>query len=633
MMKEDDDGKKQYERGKTTISLAQALLDDLAAKGCVDRELEDKDDKAKSFEQRLGDDLDAKGCIGRASGEENNKAKSSTGALHDVLAAKGHVVRSATLGDIVRVARAVGNSEEAEGNNESSHFWRRHGAPSRRRGQNKTRIGLNPGDPSPGAYQVRGPRRGDPSRPELTITGAETGTGLTAEVTPVDSTDTASQQEPDQKQYSKRKFIFLLLGVLALIAIALGVSFALISSNNVASPASSPMTTNPCDFTNQEQPNVHAQCSCYGSVKVLSNDALVKYHALQADLGLTLPSPNVTSCKPDTLALLLVATTSNSPVSDELLINRYVLNLLFLSMNGEKWEHKDGWLASDDSCSCCFYGVTCEGDSVVGINLASNRIRGSLRSELCRLTSLNLLDLSRNVVTGSIPSDFGCFANLTALALGSNKMNGTVPSELGSLSKLTALQLFSNSLHGELPHEIWRLTDLQTFAVSGNQLEGKLPSDLEKFTKLVVFQVENNALFFNGTLPLWQVSTLTNLGVLDQMGITGTIPAHQLGRMTSLVSLSLKKNFLKGTLPSEVGLLTHLVELSVEANQLTGTIPTELGACSKLTLVYIGANNFTGSVPSELCAVRKFATLGIFVAPCKSKVSCSVPDCCTGCTD
>ena len=42
--------------------------------------------------------------------------------------------------------------------------------------------------------------------------------------------------------------------------------------------------------------------------------------------------------------------------------------------------------------------------------------------------------------------------------------------------------------------------------------------------------------------------------------------------------LRLDKNFLNGTIPTELGLLSNLEELDLESNQLTGTIPTSLAS-------------------------------------------------------
>ncbi len=159
------------------------------------------------------------------------------------------------------------------------------------------------------------------------------------EVQPANSTVDVKEEE---EFHPLRKYMFLSFGILSLVAIALGVGFGLAASSLGGSPTPAPAgVASFCDFTDQVQPDVREQCSCSGTVSVISNDTMVRYNSLQTGLGLALP--NMTSCQPETLSLLLLATASNTSVSNEVLINRYVLNLLYLSMVGGKWVKR--WMA------------------------------------------------------------------------------------------------------------------------------------------------------------------------------------------------------------------------------------------------------------------------------------------------
>ncbi|KAE8717501.1 putative LRR receptor-like serine/threonine-protein kinase [Hibiscus syriacus] len=70
--------------------------------------------------------------------------------------------------------------------------------------------------------------------------------------------------------------------------------------------------------------------------------------------------------------------------------------------------------------------------------------------------------------------------------------------------------------------------------------------------------------------------------------------APEIGRITYLQELTLRKNNLIGTIPEELGLLNFFELLDLGMNHLTGIIPPELG---NLTSV---SNGLTGSLPSEL---------------------------------
>ena len=119
-----------------------------------------------------------------------------------------------------------------------------------------------------------------------------------------------------------------------------------------------------------------------------------------------------------------------------------------------------------DPCGVPWRGVTCDGGSVVSLDMAmGNRYSGTLPTQiglLSRLTSLNLFDCA---FSGTLPTQLGSLTRLTFLDLGYDSFNGVVPTELGSLSLLTFLHLGRNSFSGALPTELGRLTSVSQFYV------------------------------------------------------------------------------------------------------------------------------------------------------------------------
>ena len=66
-------------------------------------------------------------------------------------------------------------------------------------------------------------------------------------------------------------------------------------------------------------------------------------------------------------------------------------------------------------------------------------------------------------------------------------------------------------------------------------------------------------------------------------------------------SISLSKERLQGTLPTELGALAHLTSLDVNENAgLSGTLPTELAAAPKLTHLYAFGAHLSGTLPLAL---------------------------------
>ena len=95
--------------------------------------------------------------------------------------------------------------------------------------------------------------------------------------------------------------------------------------------------------------------------------------------------------------------------------------------------------------------------------------------------------------------------------------------------------------------------------------------------------------------PNWRDSS--NWGSDAPLGAWHGVTTDTNGRVTRL---SLSKNNLTGTLPSELGDLDELTVLALADNKLTGPIPTTLGNLVHLTLLILWDNELTGPIPAAL---------------------------------
>ena len=93
-------------------------------------------------------------------------------------------------------------------------------------------------------------------------------------------------------------------------------------------------------------------------------------------------------------------------------------------------------------------------------------------------------------------------------------------------------------------------------------------------------------------------SRVTGLS-LNRNNLSGTIPT-ELGNLTNLTQLDLEENQLSGTIPTDLGNLTNLERLWLHANQLSGTIPTELGNLVLRQSLSLYRNSLSGTIPTEL---------------------------------
>ena len=129
---------------------------------------------------------------------------------------------------------------------------------------------------------------------------------------------------------------------------------------------------------------------------------------------------------------------------------RAALVALYNATDGPNWTRNTGWNTTAPVGD--WYGVTTnDSGSVTALYLSSNRLSGSIPTELGNLTNLTHLNLSDNRLSGSIPTELGNLTNLTRLGLSSNSLSGSIPTEIGNLTNLTLLDLSRNSLSGCVP--------------------------------------------------------------------------------------------------------------------------------------------------------------------------------------
>lgn len=142
------------------------------------------------------------------------------------------------------------------------------------------------------------------------------------------------------------------------------------------------------------------------------------------------------------------------------------LETLYLETQGYAWNNKEYWLASDSPCE--WFGVGCENDTVVSLNLSDNNLAGQLPDALGNLTGLENLDLSNNLLTGPLPLAVAQVAAQTnTCTLTNNTDSFCIPDEdsFAALGKNPLCQLpLSNAC--KMPEEAL-LSDVTATAVNG----------------------------------------------------------------------------------------------------------------------------------------------------------------------
>ncbi|EEF44487.1 lrr receptor-linked protein kinase, putative [Ricinus communis] len=155
-----------------------------------------------------------------------------------------------------------------------------------------------------------------------------------------------------------------------------------------------------------------------------------------------------------------------------------------------------GWVASGgDPCGELWQGVACEASDITSIDLSSNRIGGSIPSNL-PVTMQNFF-LAANNFTGSIPDSISSLTLLTAMSLNNNFLSGEIPDSFQFLAGLINLDLSSNNFSGQLPPSFENLIHLTTLRLQENQLSGTL--NVLEDLPLKDLNIENN--LFSGPIP------------------------------------------------------------------------------------------------------------------------------------
>ncbi|XP_050205204.1 protein BRASSINOSTEROID INSENSITIVE 1 [Mercurialis annua] len=262
---------------------------------------------------------------------------------------------------------------------------------------------------------------------------------------------------------------------------------------------------------------------------------------------------------------------------------------------------------------------------LVGLDLSSNNLSGSVPSSfsactsleifdisvnkfsgelpidtVLKMSSLKILDFSYNYFVGDLPDSLSMLTNLETLDLSSNNLSGRIPTGLCKDPRNNLNQLFlqNNLFVGPVPATLSNCSQLTSLHLSFNYLTGTIPSSLGSLSKLRDLKLWFNQL--HGEIPpeITDIQTLETL-ILDFNELTGEIPSG-ISKCTKLNWISLSNNRLTGELPASIGNLTNLAILKLSNNSFYGRIPPELGDCRSLIWLDLNTNFFNGTIPPGL---------------------------------
>lgn len=266
-------------------------------------------------------------------------------------------------------------------------------------------------------------------------------------------------------------------------------------------------------------------------------------------------------------AIFLICNTSELIANEHPDLN--ALQKIYESTNGVDWLFNFGWEQGSQGSNCepcdgTWYGITCENNRVVRIDLQDNNLIGNIPNEVGQLTRLRQLILPNNQLT-SIPIQIRSMQDLDELFLQNNQISGPIPNTIGDLRKLKRVSLANNQISGTIPSTLGFMTLLEELNLSNNNLTGSIPNELGGLNELLFLSLSNNSL-------------------------TGNIP-NSLSELSKLRFLYCSNNMLEGTIPNGLGQMTLLVDMVFSGNNLSGCFPSNLMTLCELDFISFSENH------------------------------------------
>ena len=284
--------------------------------------------------------------------------------------------------------------------------------------------------------------------------------------------------------------------------------------------------------------------------------------------------------------------------------DREVLTAFFNATGGTNWNDNEHWLS--ELAPSQWYGITTnDSGRVHGMNLESNNLQGGLPQELGNLTDLRTLILAGNAkLAGQLRLQMTSLA-LDTLLLAETQlcapMDEFFQSWLREVSVSEVADCADQISDRAILTAFYNRTGGPTWTDNTNWLSERpleewfgVKSDGDRVLEL---NLRRNNL--KGSLP----TELSRLGALRRLDLSrnelsGGIPP-ELGNLGELRTLGLSENQLNGSIPPDLGRLERLEFIWIGNNQLTGTLPPELGQLHQVKRMWFDNNRLTGSIPTE----------------------------------
>lgn len=287
--------------------------------------------------------------------------------------------------------------------------------------------------------------------------------------------------------------------------------------------------------------------------------------------------------------------------TEERIIQRYAMAVLYVSTDGNNWVQNSGWLSDTNECTWFAKGgnICGRGNEVRRIEINYNDLDGTIPAELMllpRLEEVNLGGGPSKRLDGQLPPEFGSLS-LREFRVPDNNLTGSIPDSYREWNRLQWFDIANNAIEGEMLIGSWG--SLKILNVGNNRLSGVIPEAIASLRDLERLDASFNQL--SGEIPAKIEDLHRHLRILNlSHNRLSSLPSN-IGKLERLERLFLDNNRLGGSIPNEIGNLGRLRDLTLAFNEFSGSIPTSLAFLGELReILDLGSNNLSGSIPSEI---------------------------------
>ncbi|KAL7219694.1 hypothetical protein ACSBR2_012705 [Camellia fascicularis] len=204
--------------------------------------------------------------------------------------------------------------------------------------------------------------------------------------------------------------------------------------------------------------------------------------------------------------------------------------------------------------------------------------------------------------------------------------DGMIPLELCRISSLQILDLANNNLSGAIPWCINNITSMAMKRNSGVDLTYRVTCSSKRLGCWSSAYLDNANLVTKGSNYQYdKILALVTIIDVSNNNLYGSIPEELTG-LLGLLSLNLSRNHLIGVIPKKMGDMVSLESLDLSKNQIRGEIPPSMSGLTFLSYLNLSYNNLSGKIPlsTQLQSFNASSFLGNKLCGLPLTKNCSV---------